>query len=177
MKTITECQPLIYGLLMAQAEHRKTRRRKNVQRLKAAMPIAYVGIGLAIVFDAGLMPWDARFWLIFSPVFVFGEWLLSTVARAGQRQNTEENGQVRGSAEANERKAAASAAEIQKRKIASRRDRNRHENAPLLLSAFQVRPPALHPPLVQPRTRTSRSVWAENDHFSSAGTATLVRLR
>lgn len=82
MKTITECHPLIYGLLKQHAERRKMRQRRQALALRAAIPIVYVFIGLAIVFDAGIVPWDLRFWLIFSPFFLFGERVLSAVTQA-----------------------------------------------------------------------------------------------
>jgi hypothetical protein len=85
MKTITECQPMIYSLLMARAERRRMRRRRNAQVLKTIMPMLYALIGLAIVFDAGIVPWDISFWLIFSPFFLFGESVLSAVARGNSR--------------------------------------------------------------------------------------------
>ena len=50
------------------------------------MPVLYAALGLAIVFDAGIEPWDVRFLLIFSPFFLLGEWVLATLAQAGGRQ-------------------------------------------------------------------------------------------
>lgn len=86
MKTITECHPMIYGLLMAEAERRKIRRRRNAQVLRTIIPMLYVGVGLAIVFDAGIEPWDIRFWIIFAPFFLFGESVLSAVTQASAKQ-------------------------------------------------------------------------------------------
>jgi len=86
MKTITECHPMIYGLLMAEAERRKIRRRRNVQVLRVIMPLLYGGVGLAIVFDAGIELWDIRFWLIFAPFFLFGESVLSAVMQASAKK-------------------------------------------------------------------------------------------
>lgn len=78
---------MIYGLLMAQAERRKVRRQRKAQVLKTLIPLSYIGVGLAIVFDAGVVPWDIRFWLIFAPFFLFGELVLSAVSQVTTKQD------------------------------------------------------------------------------------------
>jgi hypothetical protein len=171
MKTITECQPLIYGLLMAQAEHRKVRQRKNAQRLAAAMPVLYMVIGLAIVFDARLMPWDIRFWLIFSPFFLLGEQVLLAVVQANRCRQADEGGKSASAVDAEPSYANGKIAEGQKRRISAKRNRS----PALLLSAFQVRARTVQAPLVQPQKFTSKSARAGIDGFSSSSRVVLAR--
>jgi hypothetical protein len=80
VKTITEYQPLIFGELFGQAQKRRGRRRTTWKAAVLTLPVVYVVVGLKITADTGLMVWDPRFWLMFVPLFLLGERLLSALS-------------------------------------------------------------------------------------------------
>ncbi len=139
MKTITECQPLIYGMLLEQAQRRKVRQRKNVRLLRAAMPVAYSMLGLAIVFDAGIMPWDISFWLIFAPFFLFGESVLSAIAHSHSKSKVADTMTTVSAAAIEKAATMRKPPEVQKHKEPVRNTKNAADSSALVLSALRLR--------------------------------------
>ena len=81
MKTITEYQPMIYSVLFAGPERRRTRHRQNLRLVAACLLFGYFAAILKIMADTGLAVWDWQFWIIFGPLLALGERLLWTLSR------------------------------------------------------------------------------------------------
>lgn len=93
MKTITEYQPLIFGVMLARTRARAINRRAMGVNLIVAVAYALVGYGLTLDLKASLLEW--QFWIVFGPLFVAAELLISEMGcwvdrevRAGDRAVT-----------------------------------------------------------------------------------------
>ncbi len=81
MKTITEYQPLIFGLLQAHAENRGVRRKLTLRAIACYLPALYTLMALGLILGTGLPPWDWRFWMVFTPFFLGLELALRELSR------------------------------------------------------------------------------------------------
>ncbi len=81
MKTITEYQPLIFGLLLARAENRGVRRNLTLRAIACYLPALYVLVALGLILGTGLAPWDWPFWMVFTPFFMGSELALRELSR------------------------------------------------------------------------------------------------
>jgi hypothetical protein len=90
LKTITQYQPLIFGL-MQMREHRKDARRAWSQALIVRMlPRLCLGAGLWIALDTGLQPWSLSFWTIFGPLFLASELALWEISGRNRKESEPE---------------------------------------------------------------------------------------
>lgn len=80
MKTITDMQPLIWGMVLDDAQRRTRQKKAWLRAVAWGLPLLYVAGGMWIVAETGLAPWDVRFWIIFLPFFLFTERVFWAVA-------------------------------------------------------------------------------------------------
>jgi hypothetical protein len=89
LKTITQYQPLIFGLLQMREDRKDARRAWSQALIVRILPRLCLGAGLWIALDTGLQPWSLSFWTIFGPVFLASELALWEIAGRSRNQPAE----------------------------------------------------------------------------------------
>ena len=90
MKTITQYQPLIFGLLQMREDRKDARRAWSHALIVRILPRLCLGAGLWIALDTGLQPWSLSFWTIFGPVFLASELALWEITGGSRSKNQPE---------------------------------------------------------------------------------------
>ena len=87
MKTITQYQPLIFGLMQMREDRKDARRAWSQALIVRMLPRLCLGAGLWIALDTGLQPWSLSFWTIFGPLFLASELALWEISGRNRKES------------------------------------------------------------------------------------------